>query len=126
MSNLSITQLKNIMKEVNEPNQFIMQPFNLNHPLYWIYRLERTRVKPIFSKLEPLRKFQARFDVFINGQFIGENDYVYEIIENDLYIKFKKSNFPIIDAEENPFRLEGGLDADAYDEIKIIGDIEQF
>lgn len=126
MSNLSITQLKNIMKEVNEPNQFIMQPHDLDNELYWIYKLERTRVKSIFSKLEPLRKFQARFDVFINGQFIGEDDYVYKMIENDLYIKFKKSNFPVVDADGNPFRLEGGVGADSFDEIKIIGDIEQF
>lgn len=117
---MKITALKNILKEVNEPNEYLMIPFDLGHPLYWIFRIQTIRVKTLFSKLEDVRKPSARFDVFFNGQFIGENDYKFEQKENDFYIKFIKVNFPEIDAEGDPFIM------DETDEIKIKGDIETF
>ena len=64
---MNIRQLKNIMKEVNEPNEFELFAHNLTHPFYWIFKVENVRVKTLFSKLEEFRKPSARFDVFING-----------------------------------------------------------
>ncbi len=87
---MNINHLKNIMKEVNEPNEFELFPHDLNHPYYWIYKVENVRIKTLFSRLEEFRKPSARFDVFINGLFISENDYVVEQIQNDFYINFKK------------------------------------
>lgn len=115
-----IQDLKEILKEINEPNEFELFAHNLDHPYYWIYKVENVRVKKIFNKLEPLRLFKSRFDVFINGLFISTDDYIFEPLGNDLYIKFIKDRFPEIDQFGNPYVL------DETDEVKINGDVEQF
>ena len=117
---MNIRQLKNIMKEVNEPNEFFMEPDNLQHPLYWIFKIDGVRVKTLFPKLEGLRKPDARFDVFINGLFISENDYIFEQKGNDFYLKFIREKFPILDRFDNPYEI------DDTDEVKINGDVEKF
>jgi len=115
---MNIRQLKNIMKEVNEPNEFELFLHQDINPYYWTYKVENVRVKTLFSKLEALRKPSARFDVFINGLFISENDYIFEQKGNDFYIRFKKSNFPQYDRFGNEYIL------DESDEVKIKGDVE--
>jgi phosphorylcholine metabolism protein LicD len=119
MSKLSITELKEIMKQVNEPNEFILTPYELEHPFYWIFEVKNLRVKIINKNVEHLRKHGARFDVFINGLFISENDYIVEQRVNNLYIKFKRNNFPAEDRFGNPYQLESS------DEVKINGDLER-
>ena len=114
----SIQDLKEIMKEINEPNEFELFAFDLNHPYYWIFKVEKVRVKKIFEKLEPLRLFKSRFDVFINGLFIASNDYIFETKGDDLYIKFIRTQFPPLDQFGNPYILE------ETDEVKIKGDLE--
>ena len=115
---MNIRQLKNIMKEINEPNEFELFLHEDPNPYYWTYKVGNVRVKTLFSKLESLRKPSARFDVFINGLFISENDYIFEQRENDFYIRFKKSNFPQYDRFGNEYIL------DETDEVKIKGDVE--
>jgi len=117
---MNIKLLKNIMKEVNEPNEFELFAHDLTHPYFWIYKVEKVRIKTLFSKLEALRKPSARIDVFINGLFISENDYYFENRNNDFYIKFIKEKFPELDRFGNPYVL------DETDEIKINGDVEKF
>jgi len=117
---MNIRQLKNIMKEINEPNEFELFPHDLNNPNYWIFKVENVRIKTLFSELQEYRKPSARFDVFINGLFISENDYIFEQRGNDFYIRFKKSNFPQYDRFGNEYIL------DETDEIKINGDVEKF
>jgi hypothetical protein len=107
---MNIRLLKNIMKEVNEPNEFELFQEPIFHPFYWIYKIENVR----------LRKPSARFDVFINGLFISENDYVFEMVGNDFYIKFIKNRFPEFDRFGNLYQL------DESDEVKIKGDVEEF
>ena len=116
----SIRELKEIMMQINEPNEFELIADDLEHPYYWIYKVENVRVKSIFSKLEELRLFSSRFDVFINGLFIADSDYVYDQKQNDFYIKFIKLNFPELDRFGNPYIL------DETDEVKIKGDVEKF
>ena len=118
--NMNIRQLKNIMKEVNEPNEFFLDAFDLQHPLYWVFKVDGVRVKTLFPKLEGIRKPDARFDVFINGLFISGNDYLYENEGNIFYVKFLRSNFPQFDRFGNIYSLE------ETDEIKISGDVEKF
>ena len=117
---MKINDLKTIMKEVNEPNEFELFADDLVHPYYWIFKVDGVRVKTLYSKLEQYRKPSARFDVFINGLFISENDYIVEERGNDFYVKFKKSNFPELDRFGNPYRV------DETDEVKINGDVEKF
>lgn len=133
---MNIHQLKNIMKQVNEPNEFIMDAYDLTHSLYWIYKLDNVRVKTLYTPLETYRKASARFDVFINGQFIGDQDYIFEQKVNTLYVKFIRANFPAYDADGYPYTLIADIDSlpdgvfnpnqSQPDEIKIKGDLELF
>ena len=115
---MNLRGLKNIMREVNEPNQFILEPFDLHHPFYWIFRVENVRVKHIFSDIIDLRSEAARFDTFINGLFIRGEDYKYEHKEGYFYVKFIRTKFPEFDRFGNPYELE------LSDEVKIEGDLE--
>ena len=115
---MNVTQLKNIMKEVNEPNEFELFAYDLIHPYFWIFKVDNVRVKTLFPQLEEFRRPSARFDVFINGLFISENDYIFEENGNDFYIKFIKEKFPVLDRFGNPYTLED------TDEVKIKGDVE--
>lgn len=117
---MNIKQLKDIMKEVNAPNEFELFPHDLEHSLYWIWKVEGVRIKTLFSKLDPLRKPTARFDVFVNGLFIRDIDYIHEQIGNDFYIKFIRTQFPPLDRFGNPYTI------DETDEVKIEGDVEKF
>ena len=117
---MNVRQLKNIMKEVNEPNKFELFQVESLDDRYWTYKVENVRVKTLFSKLEEFRKPTARFDVFINGLFISENDYIFEQKNNDFFIRFIKERFPSTDRFGNAYVL------DETDEIKIIGDVEKF
>lgn len=115
---MKITYLKNLMKEVNEPNEFILSPYDLNHTLYWIFKKEGVRLKTIQSEFESVRNHDARYDVFINGLFIARRDYILEHENYDIYIKFKRSNFPEFDRFGDTYKIEES------DEVKIKGDIE--
>lgn len=121
---MNIKTLKNIMKEVNAPNEYQMEPVDLYHPLYWIWKVDNIRIKTLDSRLSDKRKTTARFDVFINGLFIRSVDYVFEQVNNDFYIKFKRSNFPtIIDNPNDPNFGQEYL-IEPSDDVKIKGDLE--
>jgi len=117
---MNIRLLKNIMKEINEPNEFILEPHDLVHPLYWIFKVENVRVKTLFPALEGLRPPDARFDVYINSLYISYIDYIVENKGNDFYIKFIRENFPQYDRFGDIYALE------TFDEVKINGDVEKF
>lgn len=117
---MNLRDLKNIMKEVNEPNEFVLEAYDLLHPHYWIFKKDNLRIKTLFTPLEKFRKPTARFDVFLNGLFISENDYIYGNEGNSFYIKFKRERFPELDRFGNPYEIE------VTDEIKINGDIELY
>ena len=40
---MNIKVLKNIMKEVNEPNEYFLDAYDLLHPDYWIFKIENVR-----------------------------------------------------------------------------------
>jgi hypothetical protein len=122
---MNIKTLKNIMKEVNEPNEFDMTPHDLVHPLYWIWKVENCRIKTLDSRLSTKRKEENRFDVFVWGGYIAPRDYNYEQIGNDFYIKFIRANFPA--TIENPNDPDYGQpwSFEVDDEVKIEGDLER-
>ena len=84
----------------------------MNHPLYWIWKVENASLKDLDLLLRPYRKEHARFDIFINGQYILERDYITEQVGNDFHIKFIKANF------------FGAYDLETDDDIKLEGDID--
>lgn len=113
---MTIYDLKKLMKEINEPNEFTLVPYFIDS-IHWIYKLENARPKTLQFKLE--NKRTSRFDVFINGLFINELDYNVEYRDNDIYIKFIKQRFPALDRFGDVYEL------DENDDVKISGDIEQ-
>ena len=131
---MNIFTLKNIMKEVNAPNTFAGIPsdkpngdrYEFNHPLYWVFKVENMRIKTLDARLKDKRKPHARFDVFMylltddsQGElFVRPSDYVYEQVGNDFYVKMKRTNFPVIDRNGDPWSFS------TNDRIFIKGDIE--
>ena len=115
---MNLKDIKNIMYQVNEPNEFELSFHPANHPFYWIYKIDNVRVKTLYTPLEKLRHPTARFDVFIDGRFYRDEDYLVETEGNAFYIKFIKAKFPELDRFDNPYEL------DETNEVKIHGDIE--
>jgi hypothetical protein len=117
---MNLVGLKNILKEINEPNEFTLEPLDLQHPLYWIFYIPRVRIKKINAQLQNLRLESARFDVFINGLFIRTDDFIVENENNNFVVKFIRSKFPEFD------RFNAIYTIDNTDVIEIKGDLEQF
>jgi len=122
---MNIKTLKNIMKEVNEPNEFIMEPYDLVHPLYWIWRVQNCRLKTLDSRLTDKRSESDRFDVFVWGGYIAPRDFRYEQIGNDFYIKFIRANFPATIENPNDPNYGSQWSFESTDEVKIEGDLER-
>jgi len=122
---MNIKTLKNIMKEVNEPNEFVMVPHDLVHPLYWIWNVENCRLKTLDSRLSTKRKEQNRFDVFVWGGYIAPRDYEYKQIGNDFHIKFIRANFPTTIENPNDPNYGQPWAFEVTDEVKIEGDLER-
>jgi len=120
---MNIFELKKIMKEINAPNEYIMEPVDLNHSLYWIFRVQNLRLKTLDKRLVGKRAKDARFDVFLNGLYIRTSDYRYRQFENDFYIDFKRSQFP--DTYTNPPFDGQPYEIEETDEVKINGDLER-
>ena len=47
---MNLRDLKNIMKEVNEPNEYELFAHDLEHPFYWIFKVENVRVKTLYKE----------------------------------------------------------------------------
>ena len=88
-----IFDLNKILRQIEEPDEFTLTPMDMNNSLYWIWVATNTKLKDLESFLRPLRNEHARFDIFINGQYISEKDYVMEGYHADILVKFKKANF---------------------------------
>jgi len=107
---MALKDLEQILKQVHEPDEYKLIAHDMDHSLYWIWKLENAKLKDLDEKLRVFRPEHARFDIFINGQYILETDYVFEIPSRDIWVKFKKSNF--------------GYTLQTSDDIKIEGDIQ--
>jgi hypothetical protein len=112
---MKVTEIKTLMKQINEPNEFVLSKVFEDSKL-WVYVTQNTRLKTLKFNLE--RKRTSRFDVFINGLYINELDYHVEYRDNDIYIKFIKERFPSLDRFGNVYQIEES------DEVRIKGDLE--
>lgn len=122
---MNIFTLKNIMKEINAPNEYIMEPFNLNHSLYWIFKVDSVRIKTLDKRLVDKRSKSARFDVFIDGLFIRDTDYRFRQVDNDFYIDFIRTQFPSEIENPNDENFGESYEIEESDEVKIKGDLER-
>lgn len=105
-----IKDLQKILLQVHAPNEYQLSEVSIDHPLYWIWSISNAKMRDLDLKIREFRKEHARFDIFINGQYILENDYEFEIPGKDIWVKFKKANF--------------GYNLITSDDIKIEGDIQ--
>jgi hypothetical protein len=81
---MAISELRKILKQVHSPNEYTLDVHDLNHARYWIFKVSNGKLSDLDSKLRPLRNEHARFDIFINGQYILEKDYTYELNSSDI------------------------------------------
>lgn len=107
-----IKDLQKILEQVHEPDEYTLIPHDMNHSLYWIWKIENAKMKDLDLNLRSFRKEHARFDIFINGQYILEKDYIAEQKDKDFHIKFIKANFA------------GAYNLEIDDLIKLEGDID--
>lgn len=116
---MAIKELKKILLQVHEPNEFRLVAQNLSHSKYYIFKIENVKRKDLNTKIRPYRKEHARFDIFINGQYILEKDYVCLQEGNNLVVKFIKANFPYTLRESDDIKLEGDIELVWVDKNQI-------
>ena len=107
---MAIKDLVKILEQVHEFNEFKLEEVNSRHPKYFIWKVPNVKMKDLNIKLHKNRNEHSRFDIFINGQYVLEDDYIQEHSGKNLLIKFIKANF--------------GYTLEADDDIKIEGDIQ--
>ena len=106
---MSVKDIKKILQQVNEPNEFRMEAVDLSDQTFFIYKVQNCKIKDMDVRFDDLRPDHTRFDIFINGQFILDADYIFEQKGKDFLIKFKKENFSYtLDGNDNVF-IEGDL-----------------
>lgn len=106
---MSVKQIRDILQQLNEPNEFLLTEVDLQDINYSIWKIENCKIKDMSSRFDTLRPDHSRFDVFVNGQFIFDNDYVFEQKGKDFFIKFKKSNFAYELESTDRISVEGDL-----------------
>ena len=87
-----IKDLRQILQQIHEPDEFLMEEYDGTHPLYHMFILRGAQFKDLKTQLRQFRPEHARFDIFINGQWILEQDYLLEQKDGDILVKFKKAN----------------------------------
>ena len=107
---MAIKDLRKILEQVHEFDEYQLTPVDLTHPNYFIWKVPGVKMKDLNLNLRKNRKEHSRFDIFINGQYILEKDYVREHIGNKFIIKFIKSNFPYAIKGTDDIKIEGDLD----------------
>ena len=107
-----IKDLRNLLQQVHEPDSFLLSEHDGAHPTYHIFKLADARFKDLDLKLRPFRPEHARFDIFINGQYILESHYVFDVDNKDILVKFKKANFSYTLSSDDSIFIKGDIQID--------------
>ena len=99
--------INRLLKQMHEPDEYHLAPYDLMHSLYWIWILRNAVISDLAPHLRKNVKEHARFDVFVNGQFIGPKDYIIEQFGGDIIVKFKRENFDYTLGYTDSIKLEG-------------------
>jgi hypothetical protein len=99
--------INRLLKQMHEPVEYHLAPYDLTHPIYWIWILQNAVINDLAPHLRKNVKEHARFNVFVNGQFIGPKDYTIEQFGNSILVKFKRSNFDYILERNDKIKMEG-------------------
>lgn len=103
---LDITRIIN-----RNPSKVVLEVYNLDDPNYFIFLAKNYRFAESLREL-PNRNLENRLHITINTQYISSTDYLTELSDNGLLIKFKKINF--------------AYQLDNNDFIEVIGDLENY
>jgi len=107
---MGVNELVKILEQVHEPDEFQLVAHDLDHEVFYIWKLENGKMKDLNVNLREFRKEHARFDIFINGQYILEKDYITAHNGKDFLVKFLKSNFPYVLEASDDIKIEGDID----------------
>lgn len=99
--------INRLLKQMHEPDEYHLAPYDLLHEIYWIWILNNAVINDLAPNLRKNVKEHARFNVFVNGQFIGPKDYIIEQYGNSILVKFKRINFDYILERTDSIKLEG-------------------
>jgi len=99
--------INRLLKQMHEPDEYYLTPYDLMHEIYWIWILNNAVINDLAPNLRKNVKEHARFDVFVNGQFIGPKDYIIEQYGDSILVKFKRTNFDYILQRTDDIKLEG-------------------
>jgi len=108
---MSVKEIKQLIAQINAPNEILLEEVNVaTDNLYYIWKASNCQLRTFDSRFEALRKDHSKFDVFVNGQFILEDDYIFKQNDNDFYIYFKRANFEYELVGTDSITIEGDLD----------------
>ncbi len=99
--------INRLLKQMHEPDEYHLAPYDLTHPIYWIWIFRNAVILDLANHLRKNVKEHARFNVFVNGQFIGPKDYIIEQYGDSILVKFKRTNFDYILQRTDDIKLEG-------------------
>ena len=106
---MSVKDIRRVLQQLNEPNEFQMEEVDLTDNTFFTYKVSNCKIKDMDVRFNNLRPDHTRFDVFINGQFILDADYIFEQKSKDFFIKFKRENFDYNLSGDDKISAEGDL-----------------
>jgi hypothetical protein len=106
---MALKDLVKILEQVHEPDEYKLVVHDMNHGDYWIWKLKDGKMKDLDLEIRENRPEHARFDVFVNGQYILEDDYDFGVEGSNLLVKLKKSNFGYSVVESDDVKIEGDI-----------------
>tara|TARA_B100000497_G_C7539561_1_gene326660 strand:+ start:292 stop:621 length:330 start_codon:yes stop_codon:yes gene_type:complete len=106
---MALKDLVKILEQVHEPDEYKLVVHDMNHGDYWIWKLKDGKMKDLDLEIRKNRPEHARFDVFVNGQYILEDDYDFDVEGSNLFVKLKKSNFGYGVVESDDVKIEGDI-----------------
>ena len=109
---MAIKDLRKILEQVHEFDEYQLTPVDLTHPNYFIWKVPGVKMKDLNLNLRKNRKEHSRFDIFINGQYILESDYVFDVDNKDILVKFKKANFSYTLSSDDSIFIKGDIQID--------------
>ena len=105
--------ISNIVNTVSKKTAIYLIPYNLNDSLYSIWLAENYRYADVYNLREiDYASANSEKKVTINTQYINSKDYIIEIKETSIFIKFIKENFE--------------YEIDDRDEIILTGNFEKY
>ena len=99
--------INRLLKQMHEPDEYYLVSYDMLHPHYWAWILHNAVINDLPTHLRKNVKEHARFNVFVNGQFIGPNDYIIEQFGGHILVKFKRQNFQYILERTDSIKIEG-------------------